>query len=238
MIFYLIRHGKPDYATDTLLPEGKEQARMCAERMKLCGVDRIYASSMGRAQETAAPLAEALGMPVTVCDWARELGRDCKTTYPDGNLKLISSLPTTYMHSKEFRHIAVGEDLSSVPGLYDSSFPDRYYNIANGLDGMLAENGYLRNDDGFYEVTDGSDRHIALFAHAGMGRVIMSHLMHIPFHMFATSLCCNFTGVTTFLFENFENGSIVSPRLISYGDEGHLYAEGQAPIHYITKQPV
>ena len=238
MIFYLIRHGKPDYTTDTLLPVGQEQARLCAERMKLSGVDRVYSSPMGRAKETAAPLAEALGLEVTVCEWARELGRESKTLVPDGVPKLISSLPTAYLHSEEFRHFAVGEEIENMECLTDSDFPVRYREISQGLDSIIAENGYVRNPDGFYEITAGNDSHVALYAHAGMGRVVMSHLLHVPFQYFGSSLLCSFTGVTAFVFENAEEGKVISPRLAFYGDIGHLYASGEAPVHYITKLPI
>jgi probable phosphoglycerate mutase len=238
MVFYLIRHGKPDYVTDTLKPEGIEQARLCARRMLISGADRIYSSPMGRARETAAPLAEALGLGVTVCEWARELSGESKTTYPDGVPKAISNLPVTYLHGESFRRLAVGEELLEVPGLNDSGFPERYREISEGLDALLAENGYRRTPEGFYEVTGGSDRHVVLFAHAGMGRVIMSHLLHIPYNYFGSAIGSNYTGVTSFLFDNADAGTVTSPRLATFGDIGHLYAGGMPPVYYLSKKSI
>jgi len=237
MIFYLVRHGKPDYVTDTLLPEGVEQAKKCAVRMKISGVDKIYSSTMGRAMQTAAPTAEAVGLPVIPCDWARELDKACHTKffYQDGKRGLISRVPTEYFHTRDYERLTIEEDFELVPGLNDSEIGERYKTVADGLDGMLRENGYSRNADGFYDVIEGNDKHIALFAHAGMGRVVISHLLHIPFRYLCTTMINNFTGITAFTFENNEL-KVVSPRMISYGDIGHLYTDGTPEISFFTKE--
>ena len=64
MIFYIVRHGKPDYATNTLLPEGKIQAELVGERLARLPIDRIYSSPYGRAIETAEPLAKKKNLPM------------------------------------------------------------------------------------------------------------------------------------------------------------------------------
>ena len=237
MLLYVIRHGHPDYATDTLLPEGHEEARLCAERLKMSGIDRIYSSSMGRALQTAAPTAKALGLPVTVCDWARELDEYSMTTYPDGVKKLISNLPPQYLHRREFSRFSIEDDLEFLPGICDSEFPAQYRTISEGLDGILRENGYSRNADGFYDVTEGNDRHVALFCHCGMQRVIMSHLLHIPYRYVGSTLVNHFTGITIYVFNN-RGEETTSPRLVSYGDVGHLYFEGESPVLFYTKKPM
>lgn len=235
MIFYLIRHGRPDYATDTLLPEGVEQAEKCAARMKISGVDRIYSSTMGRAMQTAAPTAAACGLPVTPCYWAREFQEDCHTafSYSEEKKGLVSRAPTEHFHSAEYSRLTIDEEFELIPGLNDSKIGNRYREIADGLDGILRENGYSRNSEGFYDVLEGNDKHIVLFAHAGMGRAVVSHLLHVPFRFFATTLINNFTGITAFLFEN-NNNKTVSPRMISYGDIGHLYTDGKPQKTFFT----
>ena len=202
MFLYIIRHGHPDYTTDTLLPDGIEQAKLVARRMVLSGVDAIYASSMGRAIETAAPTAEALGLPVTVVDWARELGKDCQTEFPDGKLKLVSKVPQNYLADKSYRGMSNEDALEKIPGLCESGLPARYKNIADGLDGMLREHGFCRNERGFYDVTEYSEKHIAVFCHNGMNRVIVSHLLNIPYQYLGSALSNQFTGVTVFYFND------------------------------------
>jgi broad specificity phosphatase PhoE len=44
MILYVIRHGDPDYATDSLTPKGKLQADALAKRLAVHGVDTVYSS--------------------------------------------------------------------------------------------------------------------------------------------------------------------------------------------------
>ena len=89
MFFYIVRHGEPDYSTDTLTELGQQQAEAVSVRMAESGIEEIYASPMGRARQTAAPTAARLGLPVTVEPWAEELGRESQTPYPDGKMKNI-----------------------------------------------------------------------------------------------------------------------------------------------------
>jgi len=72
-ILYLIRHGETEWNklrriqghSDIPLNEsGNEQARRLAERYRETTFAAIYASDLQRARDTAAPLAEALGLPV------------------------------------------------------------------------------------------------------------------------------------------------------------------------------
>ena len=77
MKLILVRHGRPDEG-DTTTPndpplnaEGWRQARAAAKLLASEGVTRIVASPLLRAQQTAQPLAERLGLGVeTVEGWA------------------------------------------------------------------------------------------------------------------------------------------------------------------------
>jgi len=71
-----IRHGESEAnaagVIDTsvpgpsLTPTGEQQASAAANRLKSNGYDGVYASDMVRTQQTAAPMAKALGKQVTV----------------------------------------------------------------------------------------------------------------------------------------------------------------------------
>ncbi len=52
MRIILVRHGHPDYTTDTLTEKGILHAKAAAERLKDEKVDIFYSSSCGRAYET------------------------------------------------------------------------------------------------------------------------------------------------------------------------------------------
>lgn len=68
---YLIRHAESLPSAETPEPEwplserGREQARRLAGAMRELGIDALYSSPYRRALHTIAPLAEALGKPVT-----------------------------------------------------------------------------------------------------------------------------------------------------------------------------
>lgn len=82
----LIRHGQTSANVDRLLDTevpgamltelGHEQARALPERVRGHGLDAVqavYASNLTRAQQTAEPLAEHAGVPVTVREGLREI---------------------------------------------------------------------------------------------------------------------------------------------------------------------
>ena len=66
MLLYIVRHGIPDYTTDTLTPDGEKQAEAVAHRLVPAGIDEIYASPLGRARQTAEPTCRALGLEMQI----------------------------------------------------------------------------------------------------------------------------------------------------------------------------
>nr|AIF25964.1 putative phosphoglycerate mutase [uncultured bacterium Ad_095_K16_contig2] len=53
MRILLIRHGEPDYATDSLTEKGKREALLLSERLAKIPASAYYVSPLGRAKETA-----------------------------------------------------------------------------------------------------------------------------------------------------------------------------------------
>ena len=250
MLFYIIRHGKPDYKTNTLLPEGKAQAELAAKRLSKRKFKAIYSSPYGRAVETARPLSEKLGLSIQIEDWAYELGEESKCTLEDGTKELLSHLPGTYYHQEKFLGLSVGESFHRVD-MFTPSFKERYENIAAGVDSLLARHGYSRNEAGTYDVIRGNSDRIALFCHGGMERVMLSHIFHIPYQFLAQSLQVPFTGITVLYFpEKPEDGPLkadntetenrstetdaVMPVIYMLGDIGHLSEEADLCRHYIS----
>lgn len=62
MLLYIVRHGDPDYVTDTLTERGKLQAEAVGKRIAASKIDRIFSSPMGRARQTAEPACRILGL--------------------------------------------------------------------------------------------------------------------------------------------------------------------------------
>ena len=236
MLFYIIRHGEPDYATDTLTAEGWNQARLAADRLAESGIDEVHASPMGRARQTAIPTAEKLGLPVIIEHWAYELDENCKTRFPDGRLKIISQIPVEHLHRPEFRKLSSREGIAQIEGIRETALARRYEMLAGSFDALLEKEGFRRNEEGLYDVVRPSDRHVALFCHMGMSRVLLAHAMNLPYHLLAASLMGNFTAITILEFKG--EGSVTSPVMLSFADTGHLFSKGGSrPIHYTVKKP-
>lgn len=79
--FYLIRHGEKSTAPSVLAARfpgviltafGRQQAEAIAQRLASEPIDRVFASPMERAQETAAPLARLKGKPVEILEAVHE----------------------------------------------------------------------------------------------------------------------------------------------------------------------
>ncbi|WP_162178616.1 histidine phosphatase family protein [Deinococcus marmoris] len=83
---FLARHGQTtgnvagvlrgvDSQHDELTAEGHAQAQALARKLAALNLDspRVYASTYIRTQQTAAPVAELLGVPVTVLDGIQEI---------------------------------------------------------------------------------------------------------------------------------------------------------------------
>ena len=73
MRIVFVRHGDPDYAHDCLTEKGLIQAKQAAVRLREEGIEEIWSSPMGRAQQTAAAASEELGLPVKTLDFMHEL---------------------------------------------------------------------------------------------------------------------------------------------------------------------
>ena len=97
MLLYLVRHGDPDYKTDTLTQRGWEQAKAVSKRIKASQIDKIYTSPMGRAKQTAEPSCELLGLEAQIEEWAHEVEDERLTPYPDGKLKSVTMLQNTIL---------------------------------------------------------------------------------------------------------------------------------------------
>lgn len=83
MRLILVRHGQTSANVAVLLDTahpgadltdlGRAQAAVLADTLDGVPIDAVYASTLARAQQTAAPLAAARGLPVDVRDGLREI---------------------------------------------------------------------------------------------------------------------------------------------------------------------
>ena len=224
MLLYIIRHGDPDYETDSLTERGIAQAEAVGKRLAASGIDRVFCSPMGRARQTAEPTCRLLGLDYTIEPWSHEIGDEHRLTpYPDGKLKSVSLVDRVDLR----RDGAIDLDFDhalEAPGFSTSGMQDALDTISAGCRDFLSRLGYVE-EDGVYRITNSCDEKVALFCHAGTGRILISHLLHIPLHLVWAGFNYNHTGVTVIEFKNQKTGFTV-PRMLCYSDTSHLYAHG------------
>lgn len=224
MLLYIIRHGDPNYETDSLTERGWAQAEAVGKRMADAGITRVFSSPMGRARQTAEPTCRLLGLDYTVEPWAHEIGDEHRLTpYPDGELKSVSLVDRVHLR----RDGAIDLDYDHAfecPGFSTSGMKSALDTISNGGRDFLERLGY-KEEDGVYRILAPNHDKVALFCHAGMGRIFVAHLLHIPLHLMWAGFHYNHTGVTVIEFKNSPTGYTV-PRMLCYSDMSHLYAHG------------
>ncbi len=229
MLLYIIRHGHPDYSTDTLTNIGKIQAEAVGKRMFEEKIDKIFSSPMGRAIETAEPACRLLGIDKSIEDWAHEIGDERLTTYPDGELKPIGILQNTHF-------LKNGNNSFS----YDNTFkctPISQSNMKTAVE-YIEENGYkfleklgYKHENGIYRILKENDQKVALFCHAAFLKTWLSVLLHVPLHIMWSSFEHSpFTAVTVIEFKNNPDG-FTAPRCIKISDVSHLPNELVGILH-------
>jgi len=176
----LLRHGEPDWypggravAVDDagLSARGRAQARCAAVALGKERVDAIYVSPLRRARETAAPLAETLGItPVTVPGLAE-----------------ISIEGVTGLSQRDVDHYFLEATRRPLVEHWEGwprseSFRDFHTRVCDALDGVLARHGMIpvrEHDFTVWEQPKRSDT-IVIVAHGGTNAVLITHLLDVP----------------------------------------------------------
>lgn len=151
---YLVRHGENTanltgefsckHVDYSLTPKGILQAQQTAAFFKDKQIDEIYASPLKRARETAAIIAQELGLPVTVVEQFREV-----------NVGKLEFQPPTAENWELHNNIV----LTWFSGQHELSFPEG----ENYLELLK------RMQEGLLEVTRGKeDKNIVIVGHGGI----------------------------------------------------------------------
>ncbi|MBR4813071.1 MAG: histidine phosphatase family protein [Lachnospiraceae bacterium] len=219
MRLILVRHGDPNYEQDCLTELGHKQAKVVAERLMEEGIEEIYCSPQGRAQQTAKPFAELSGIEeIHTLDFMREIRFGSpENLYMEGNPWLCS-----------FGLMHKGVDLQD-PGWRE--FSDFVNNTATvdvgtvqaGVDGWLETLGYKR-EGLYYRCTNETDekRTIVLFSHGGSSTALLSRVFNIPFpHMCVMFGHVPHTCITSLRFDR--KPGVLSMPILEYSvDARHL----------------
>ena len=175
MRFLFIRHGEPDYINDCLTATGKLQAEAAAKRLAGEGICEIYASPLGRAQETANYTAETLGLKITTLDFMREISWGGEGVPDDGH---IWTLAGKMLYEDNFDFYK--QDWREHPYFKHNTVMPCYDKVAAGIDEFLEGQGY-RHDGRRFFCSQPNDKTIALFSHGGSGGAALSHILSMPF---------------------------------------------------------
>ena len=226
MRILIIRHGAPDYANDTLTEKGKREATLLAKRLEKENIDAFYSSPLGRAKDTCLYTARAVGKEneIVVKDWLHEFNHPL--TLPSGRERNIpwDMLPTEWTDNDKMYDY---KRWYKQKCYRKSNMKAAYDNVANGLDALLKEYGYVREGNS-YRVENANTKTIALFCHFGLEMVLMSRLCNvspIPLWHHFTALT---SSVTTLYSEERRKG-IATFRCAGFGDIGHMYAGEEPP---------
>ena len=222
MRLIFIRHGDPDYARDSLTPRGQAEAALLAERAGKWNVSAVYCSPLGRAQATAAPTLQALGMQAVTLNWLQEF----EAPFPDAEgrpIKAWDLLPADWMQDpalfdrKKWMDAAVFQSSPVKP---------MYLAACQAFDDFLAGYGFRRKGDAY--TAGGSEDTVLLFTHMGITNVLLSHLMNVSplilwnaFYMVPTSI--------TVLHSEARDGETAIFRCQQIGDTAHLWKAGAIP---------
>ena len=235
MILLIVRHGDPVYDPDSLTHLGHRQAEALADRMVVNGLDEIYSSPLIRAQQTAQPTADRLGIPVRIEDWMSEnlAWREMAADFPDGRHTWLFHQENTVYNTDEVA--ALGERWYEAPCFSLRDMKTAYQRICDASDEFLARLGYVR-EERRYRIETPSEKRVAAFCHQGFGTTWLSWLLRVPPPVFWGSFDITHSGVTVLEFQNRPSG-YTAPRCLCLSDTGHIFASG-LPYKFENRVPL
>lgn len=231
MLFFYVRHGDPIYTPDQLTPLGQRQAEAMGKRLAMFGVDRIYASTSMRAQQTAQPACELLKKEKILLDFCHENHAWREMT------RVVNGQRRWLFGDKDLRAVLVSDEMRALgdhwyehPLFAEYAFRAGMERIDRETDALFASLGFVHNRSTHtYLVTEPPCERVALFAHQGFGSLFLSSLLDIPYPQFCAHYNLQHTGMTVIEFENVDG--ICVPTVLTMGNDAHLYREG-LPLDY------
>lgn len=178
---YLIRHGESTWNAQgrvqgwgdaRLSAKGLAQARAVARRMGAVPLQRLYASPLARAHQTAAAIGARLRLPVHPVADFREVGLGAWEGVPVERLRArYPVLYRTWLRTPSKAKIPKGEGI-----------PPFQRRVLAAFRGVLEE------------VPSGAT--VAIVTHGGVIRVILAHVLGIPFDPLMRGISLGNTSIT------------------------------------------
>lgn len=172
MKLYVARHGETDWNSEhrmqgwidiPLNAVGLEQAETLAGRLTEAGIrpDRIYASPLTRAGQTAAPMAERAGLPVILLDGLKEIGFG------------------------EWEGLIYNDEIAARdPDIYAAWRADRYHNAAPGGENCQTVIGRLV--PAMKRILDDGDGTVLVVMHGAVLKTLYFAVNGLDFLQFAS----------------------------------------------------
>ena len=225
MRILIIRHADPDYTVDSITPEGVIQAECLGERLRSTRIDRVYVSPLGRARATADTALRGTGLTYEVLPWLQEFRGRAFDAF-----RGISRIPWDLKHDqwydeKGFQDRDAWADAGYLAG---SNVRAVWEETKDGLDRVLEDNGYARENGMYRCAPGGNDLTLAFICHFGVGCAMTAHLTGLPALPMWHGTCMMPTGINILLTEERDPG-LASFRCVAYGDLAHLYVKGVPP---------
>lgn len=227
MLLYYVRHGDPIYSPDSLTPLGHRQAEAVAKRLALHGVDEIYTSTSTRAMLTSQPTCEILGKEATPLDWSHER---CAAKHfwfdsANGERGWVFAQPRYIEKFASKEVVDLGNKWYEHPDFADRNFKEGIEETQKYAFEFLADLGFTYDEQkGMYKSSAKENKRVALFAHQGMGLLLLSIITRIPYPTFSTRFDMTHTGVTVIEFP--ETDGYVLPKILTLSNDSHIYKEG------------
>lgn len=229
MRIVFVRHCEPDYTVDSLTPRGWEEASLLADRVVNWSVDDFYMSPLGRAKDTAGVSLDrrakaGLNHDVTELSWLKEFYYNLK--YPESGADCMcwDHMPSYFNGNKDLHDKDKWFDTELMKS---GDIRKEYENVTSAFDELLKCYGYVRKQDGTYQVTSHNDKTIVMFCHFGVTSLLTGHMTGVA----PTCLWQNFfmapSSVTIVGSEEREEG-IASFRVQVFGDTAHLTSKNES----------
>ena len=221
MRILLIRHGEPDYTTDSLTAHGRREAELLSERLRAYHIRDFYTSPLGRARETAEYTLRDQGRQAETLPWLAEF-RACFPDPVTGRDRILWDLsPRLWTSLPEL----LDPDGWADAALYAAGDARKIWDETKaGMDALMARYGF-RKDGPVWRSEHNTRDTLALFCHFGISMAVLGYLTDVSpvllWHRHMT-LTSSLTEVVT---EERVPGE-VSFRTTRLGDTAHLEAHG------------
>ena len=197
MRILFVRHGQPNYEKNCLTEIGHQQARDTAVRLRDEGIEAVYSSPFGRAVETAQYTADALGLPVQVLPFMRELywgNSEGKPIFEGGHpWETANELMRRGYHLNS-------PDWASHPLFENNVVVEDAARVGREIDGWMKTLGYERQGRYYRCVRAEHPKAVALFSHGGSSVAALSRIFDLSFPYLCAVMHEPFCSVTVARF--------------------------------------